>query len=834
MWKPLCLSLLAFSVQLAGAPVTLVKDGVPQATIVIAAEKPAVAAQFAALELQRHLKLITGADVPVVGDNAKAAGVRLLVGDSPAARALGFKPEDFKGEEYAVKFLPGAIVLLGRDAPVHGKVDYQAHSTFPNIYYQEKSTLWAAYDFLEKFCGVRWYAPTEAGIAFTPAKTLAFEPADIRRAPAMDAQRYFYAPKFYYEYEKPFPERDNLMLKLRWRMTVRYGLTNHNVYSVWHKYWGKARSPELAKEFIEKRPEYFARGYEGKSSDHLVSMRSQYPDDADLPPQVCMTNPDVVKHFAEEAANGYAGKWGAGVMSSPVLPGCPWYYPIVEDDNSAVCRCENCRKLFPGKTEKERKCLAHFWWVNQIAAAAAKLNPNVGISTLSYGNALYYPEGLALEPNVGVMMTLGISNWWHPTVYKRHHDIILKEWAEREGGKRLLQMWTYMLTPGWDAKIIFKYHDFFPAFYADKVGPIFKDFIAKGVRGWFGESNDELGYPLWTDQLEAYVAARTCDDPGLDTDKLVEEFFPLYYGAAAKPMREFYRIVEDAVWNKDNYPAEWFKDENNIGPFGRMDSSAYTGFYPEEVCWGRIGTKARMDRLAALMAEATKLVGSGVEGQRLAWFDKGVWQPMLRGRARYAAQDKFRDSPAKTLSVGRVDNAGGDPLKADWAAAADTGDWATVNAVPDVPGRALRAAHDGKYLYLKFHEPAGTASAGKGDFWAGDTLELFFSLDKNRPYFQFAVNPAGRTEALAYRNGNGVDFNGKWDVDAKLVNRLDADGWTVYAAFPLKDIVGEGGAVKDFHANFFRNSPNWTAVSWSPTFSRFFPELARMGDVHLK
>ncbi|MEI3004506.1 MAG: hypothetical protein V8T87_07770 [Victivallales bacterium] len=48
------------------------------------------------------------------------------------------------------------------------------------------------------------------------------------------------------------------MLKLRWRESLNYGFCNHNVYSIWYRYWGKAKDPEKAKYFIEKRPQYFA------------------------------------------------------------------------------------------------------------------------------------------------------------------------------------------------------------------------------------------------------------------------------------------------------------------------------------------------------------------------------------------------------------------------------------------------------------------------------------------------------------------------------------------------------------------------------------------------
>jgi len=95
---------------------TLVCDGQPAATIVLAKE-PTCSAAFAAVELQEHLRRITGADVPVVTDEQTPPGVRILVGESQATRTLGLKGADFKPQEYLIRFLPDALILMGRDKP---------------------------------------------------------------------------------------------------------------------------------------------------------------------------------------------------------------------------------------------------------------------------------------------------------------------------------------------------------------------------------------------------------------------------------------------------------------------------------------------------------------------------------------------------------------------------------------------------------------------------------------------------------------------------------------------------------------------------------------------
>jgi hypothetical protein len=145
--------------------------------------------------------------------------------------------------------------------------------------------------------------------------------------------------------------------------------------------------------------------------------------------------------------------------------------------------------------------------------------------------------------------------------------------------------------------------------------------------------------------------------------------------------------------------------------------------------------------------------------------------------------------------------------------------------------------HDGEFLYLKYFEPGDATRllSDTNNFWAGDTLEMFFAPEKLRPYNYFSVNPAGQTEALAFRNGNGVDFNGKWTVQSKISSACNEQGWTICVALPLNEILPDV-AVKSggtFYANFLRNSPKKTATSWSPIFSLSFHTLDRMGKIHL-
>jgi hypothetical protein len=93
----------------------LTEDGRPKATIVLAAA-PSQSAWMAAMELQTHVQKITGAKLPIVSDERAVEGARVLVGDSRATAALKLSGASLDREEYVVRLLPDALVLLGRDA----------------------------------------------------------------------------------------------------------------------------------------------------------------------------------------------------------------------------------------------------------------------------------------------------------------------------------------------------------------------------------------------------------------------------------------------------------------------------------------------------------------------------------------------------------------------------------------------------------------------------------------------------------------------------------------------------------------------------------------------
>jgi len=198
---------------LALAAFDLVQQGTPACSIVIA-ERATPAARLAALELQYHVMKISGAGIPIRTDSERVEGSRILVGESPATRRFGLRSGDFKPQEYLIAFRQDTIILMGRDwedteanrkaqgrsttdetlQQLRHKIDYWktvgcpdrsvGEMELPGVY-DDQGTCLAAYDFLERFCGVRWYGPSEVSIVIPSRTTLAAAGDDVRRSPAL-------------------------------------------------------------------------------------------------------------------------------------------------------------------------------------------------------------------------------------------------------------------------------------------------------------------------------------------------------------------------------------------------------------------------------------------------------------------------------------------------------------------------------------------------------------------------------------------------------------------------------------------------------------------------
>ncbi|MDQ5987595.1 MAG: hypothetical protein CSYNP_03340 [Syntrophus sp. SKADARSKE-3] len=570
-------------------------DGKSEATIVIA-KNAGIIVRFAAKEMQYHIQKITGALIPVITDDIAVKGNRILIGESTATKALGLTYKDFKQQEYLIRFLQGTIVLMGKD-----KKDISNTSTsdgtnraneLPKTF-DDQGTCYAVYDFLERFCHVRWYAPAELGLVFPETKTLKIVGNDVRRVPFFKFRQGGDMPVYGLLkalWNNPSPDDVRLFAR-RMRLGGEPYTANHSFYGYYDRFWTK--NPQNPGAFEDNHPDWFAQGYIGQ------------------PPQMCFTNQGFINQVIQDARDFFDGK---GTKTGVHAVG--YFFPLVPMDNSSWCRHPECQAQLDS-VEVSNLHFSNgyasdyiFGFANKVAREIRKSNPDRYLATLAYSSYAYYPKRIRLESNIAVQLCLQVRNWWVPAL-EQNDMRFYKSWVTREKD-RPIYLWLYYCFPE-EIAMNGKWNCF-PGFFAHTIDRQFKMFARDGIRGVFLNNLGEY--------VDTYVTLKFLDEPSQNIDLMIDEYHRLYYGAAAEPMKKFYLRIEEIFSNPENYPDDVKKSIKQV-------------HQTEEIAWGSLGTEVRLAELGGLMAQAKALAKTRLEKQRVALFEQGIWNYMLEGKRKW-------------------------------------------------------------------------------------------------------------------------------------------------------------------------------------------------------
>jgi hypothetical protein len=154
--------LLLWAGPVGAAQTVLVRQGVPEASIVLPADATDIE-RLAATELQIHISKMSGAELPIVTSPNPGKGARIVIGRAAPRRSQGTagdKPDD--PASFRIQATDDRVLLAGRSA---------------------QGTLFAAYDLLEQL-GVRWFMPGEIGTVIPQSRTVAVRQQDTVQHPA--------------------------------------------------------------------------------------------------------------------------------------------------------------------------------------------------------------------------------------------------------------------------------------------------------------------------------------------------------------------------------------------------------------------------------------------------------------------------------------------------------------------------------------------------------------------------------------------------------------------------------------------------------------------------
>lgn len=458
-----CFLLLALAVTAwprAAAAITLVEDGKP-ASVIITADTPVAVARKAAEELQYHLKHMTGAEVPIVGESEApdSDATRVYVGRSAALEALGVDAAALEKESFIVRTIDGALVLVGDDAGSRADEVFSDNA--------HGGTMYAVFDFLHDELGCRWLWPGPTGEVIPTRKTVEVSELSVQETPQL-IRRHFRsgvriaereeARGYYPRYMASTLEAMHEPLmndELLWLKRMRMGQSDKPAYGHAFTQWYD--------RYHDEHPEVFAMQADGTRGLPNDSYRKSFV-------KMCASSDKLIDMLIEQF-----------MAQRERNPNYRWLNACENDGGLGFCVCEDCKALDVKLSDEVREKLRargwsdelieseyqikddglpnsltnrYFHFYNKLARRLAEVAPDAYVVTYAYVRYLYAPVDLEVEPNILVGL-IGFNNY--PMTEEQHKREIDALQAWRDAGVEALffrpNSFYFAVTHGvpWDA-----------------------------------------------------------------------------------------------------------------------------------------------------------------------------------------------------------------------------------------------------------------------------------------------------------------------------------------------------------------------------------------------
>jgi hypothetical protein len=476
--------------------------------VIVQGTAPTEAEQFAAEELKTYLKKITGAGFKIVAEKDVVKEMKsIYLGWTQYGKAKGIDYQSLGKEEWIIRTIDNNLVICG------GRLN---------------GTLYAVYEFLEKFGGCAWLDERVETVPSNPDFSLSA--VDERGKPAFRGRTInngFYIGRGSGE-AIPFQVRnkcnDNIKDSKYGSQAAYFGSpgTCHTMYE-YAKDWPKDHPDH---------PEYFALTETGG--------RIKPTNAGEGGMLICLTNPEVRKLVLQELRAYIAKDRAATPKGYPP----PNIYSISQNDNLGHCVCPRCKAII----EREGALSgAMIDFINEIARGIKSEHPDILIHTFAYFETIQPPEHIKAENNVLVQVcNLGSEGdsqnkypnfvWGQHLRPVQHEDNkpfpeVLKRWSEVA---RHLSIWDY-----WG---IYKEPQA-PYCQVSFIQPDLKFYHDNKVEMYFTQEADNSTKQSFV-PLKMWLGLKMMQNPNRPARGLIKLFMDGYYGAASKSMMEYLDYLE--------------------------------------------------------------------------------------------------------------------------------------------------------------------------------------------------------------------------------------------------------------------------------------------------
>ncbi len=357
-------------------PFVLVRDGKPQAKVLVADEHPSVKA--AVDDLVHYVEKISGATLEVVQGKEDLLGPTLHLGRTTATNALTQALESLETDGFVMR-------RGGEDAVIAGNIP--------------QGTCNGIVTLIQDLFGVRWYFPGDLWEIVPSKDTLTIEVDGIpikehplasgssRTIGELQIVRPSFLGRQRWGGQLPGPHQHRMRMTLN-GVALPYIGTGHAISRI------------INDKNYGHKPEYFAY-FDGKRNvGHDV-----HP---------CFTHPDMLGIFMDYVKKGESS---LGV-----------------NDNMTTCRCERCLKLdgysepYMGMTNISE---SYFQLIQKVAAETYKWNPTHRLGVFAYQLTNVPPKTVDhLGPNVSLVLCQDTSQYFDDNVWRVDFSHS-REWAEK-------------------------------------------------------------------------------------------------------------------------------------------------------------------------------------------------------------------------------------------------------------------------------------------------------------------------------------------------------------------------------------------------------------------
>ena len=637
----------------------------------------------------------------------------IAVGKTPYSDALQLDPLKMPKEGYTLATFDKGVVICGFD----GSLIKDFYHRLDWYRYRFNGTANGAFDFCERFLGMRYYYPG-IGVYAPEVRNLTISPCRYSDAP-LYRDRFNWAVER--EFRKSFP----------WKgIKNNYRQQEHSYRMAISTRYQSGHSPDpqgMAETFPDKIETIFFRDKFGHLYCNPNTHIGNFFD---------ITNPEFARLLVDcfvkfyETDGKFTGPWKRAHRPNAeyVLFGqCDTFIEHLDNERS--------RPHIHPNTTRENKytdVYMHFWIA--LGKEVEKRLPGKKIGFSLYHNYTYPPVEKYTDVPKNLMPKLDVGKpalVRHPQIRKNYTDVY-RRWSELFGHP-INGYWYGIQTNAYSKAI--------QGSYMGEMLQLLKPYLSSD--GLFLDAGG-LDYHFYYSYYPVY---RVLWNPDFDSQFAIDEHWEKLYGPkAGKTLRKFYNIIKER-WEKKLLPS-LKTGSPNVPP-----ENLYAAY-----------NLAVVKELESLLLQAEKETSPGsIERKRFDYF-------VIPWKQEISSSKAYLGHVLPIYKASKLDDANQIVLDGKLSESV----WEKVPAmkfqnalgkdIKDPFAKTLKILWHEKGIYLGFYEKGKPASV-KGDVWfKSDHLEVFLSPGRGKEqYMHFTVNPTGDSAQGARRlKPIEAGYDGKW------------------------------------------------------------------------